>query len=305
VTLPQPVNDKLKALSDQIFSVSTIFCTFQSAKISSRFTLLDPAGADYSGDGKTSIMDHVANYFGDLTTKANGTGSSGLPTPSNPFVLGYGISQSLKKLEDIDNTLKRDNTPACFVPRSFGLAASQTPPSLNFGLLTYRDRPEDQHDVRSDDFNAGKPEINYFEAVKTPPKFADGLMVVSKMVFLDQFVHKTFVDGIWKPPVDAFGSLFKEALSNANIATFGETSGSLPHGWKRYTDWQTDYAYRYDFSGIILQKINVDVFHRDRELGFKVRTKASGKWSSISFGAHVEDHLLDGQVFFPCTYGLD
>lgn len=152
-------------------------------------------------------MDHVSRYFSDLTKEAQKTKTDGLPTPKNPFILGYGISQVLKKLSEIDSKLSKDKTPRYFIPSSFGLAASKNPSALMFGLLSFRGKPEDQRNIRADDTNAGKPKVYYFDVVRVDPVAHDELMVISKGVFFDLFAKGALVNALWTRPSVAFEKL--------------------------------------------------------------------------------------------------
>ncbi|KAL3419493.1 hypothetical protein PVAG01_09715 [Phlyctema vagabunda] len=247
VKVPEKIIDKLdeNTLSSKIFQVSTIFCTFQSGKIASNFELRDRHGAVFTGGGETKIMDHVSNYFSGLTKKAAEDGHTGLPTPDNPFVLGYGISQDLKKIEEIDKSLSRAKTPRSFVPRHFGLAASKNPAALTYGLLTFRDDRSKERTIRADDMNAGKPEQNYFEMLKVPANLHDGLMVVSKGVFFDNFIKNSVLGSLWVQPSSAFKSLWQELGMEGTVNDQTEqTEYSFNTTYFRTSKWDTAWKTR-------------------------------------------------------------
>jgi hypothetical protein len=241
------VLSELEGLKPTIFTVSTIFCTFQSSKIAQKFELRDPTGALYNSQGSTAIMDHVAKHFHQLSVKSEEAKAKGLPTVDNPFVLGYGISQDIKKLEDIDKKLSRASTPRYFVPNWFGLAASNDPSALTFGLLTYRDREEDKRKIRPEDTNAGKPDVNYFNTVRVPVNAHDGLMIVSKGIFFDLFVKQTLVNALWSRPKTAYSGFWDElGMQNLNLNDGGnpqETSTSTTY--RRTLTWESDNQSRY------------------------------------------------------------
>lgn len=249
VGLPKAAQRGLKKVSSKVFLVSTIFCAFQSATIARNFELRTPEGELFTGEGSTGLMERVSNYFSAINNQVPGKGlePGAAPTPKNPYVLGYGISQDLKAREAHPKYSTR-KTPRALIPASFGFGASPDYGTFNFGLLTYRDNPALMRSIDKNDKNAGVPDEDYFQITKCSKDAHDGLMAISQIVFMKEYVVKQICDALWTTPKESFISMWN-SLDFHNMDFYGKQGGHKetwhsPTQFERCLTWQTDHKER-------------------------------------------------------------
>ncbi|KAI1178510.1 hypothetical protein F4777DRAFT_537969 [Nemania sp. FL0916] len=205
------ITAKDPAVDSRTFLASSIFCLFQSTQIANSFEVTNEKGSKLGVEDFNTINTFaktVSTYFTTLK-------SSNLPTTQNPFVLGYAITQELPKLSSI-TTHTTDKTPKYFIPRRYDISVTPPPAgfgvpgSLNFCLQTFRDKAEDQVDIditktASIGCSWNTPAQNIVPGGKTANH--DGVMVVSKRIFLDRFALNAFNPTFYLNPAEIVRSL--------------------------------------------------------------------------------------------------
>ncbi|VUC30479.1 unnamed protein product [Clonostachys rosea] len=196
-SVPGPASAILsKYIDSRVFTVSSLFCSFQSSQMASSFALRDPAGnlvRDKRVEDKLLIP---------LTTLLRDE-EDGTPNKTNPFILGYTIAQSSPQLSDV-NKAAVNPAPEFFVPSSFRctLAPRVVPPSderkapepaasandycagtINY--LLHTGRPSGISPRPSLTENDGRFPTNPFTTIKrkAQPGGLDGLMIISGDTF--------------------------------------------------------------------------------------------------------------------------
>jgi hypothetical protein len=246
VVLPEKTKEKFKELADitakpqavdsRTFLASSIFCLFQSTQIANSFKLTNGEGVTLKVEDFQTINTFsktISTYF---TTMKN----SGLPTTQNPFILGYAITQKIPQLSDVTGPGTKDKpapttdkTPKYFIPRRYDI--SVTPPpggfgvpgSINFCLQTYRDDEKEQ--VNVDIIKTPNVGCSFYTPQQNivPGGLStnhDGVMLLSKGLFLDKFAVGAFNPAFWLNPASILKSLGCSTVSDfyRNNETFSE-----------------------------------------------------------------------------------
>jgi hypothetical protein len=217
VALSQEVQKKLQDHVDSSsFQVSTIFCAMQDTRLFRSFRLRDQNGKVPSDIKNTAgepvstqltvdeIMKTILLLFTPNNNKesANGTDpppntpSSKIPTPDNPFVLGYTISQKKNAVRP-----EAASSPRYLVPRSFRCNLSPKSEyslgTLNYCMLTHRSKqpPDFMEDgtfrVVNDGIDgAGRFEKDVFARVKSKatPGACEGALFICQDIFLNHWI---------------------------------------------------------------------------------------------------------------------
>ncbi|KUJ14210.1 uncharacterized protein LY89DRAFT_736258 [Mollisia scopiformis] len=93
---------KADGVDSRNFLVSSIFCVFQAAQMANTFQLRNPEGKLLElGEAPGDFTLTVSKYFTGMQVK------EGQMTPDNPFVLGYGISQELLNIKEVNSEIKQ------------------------------------------------------------------------------------------------------------------------------------------------------------------------------------------------------
>ena len=179
------VREITKYVKNESFLVSSIFCLMESAKITNTFRIADDTGnSKVSGSWTTAFIRSLSAWLG-VDSPA---GTDGLPTPRNPFVLGYGIRQTIPPSPGVP----------LFAPLFFQFTTSAAQPgkpkrpgssTLNFCIKTRDKNAIDTHA----DGNAGLFSPSLMERVAYVPEEADGVMAVSNGLVFDEVLYKYFV----------------------------------------------------------------------------------------------------------------
>ncbi|KAK3347248.1 hypothetical protein B0T25DRAFT_584270 [Lasiosphaeria hispida] len=183
---PGTVSEIAKYVKNESFLVSSIFCLMESAKITNTFRIADNTGSNKEpGTWTASFILALRAWLG-----VDGpTGNDGLPTPRNPFVLGYGIYQTIPPSPGVP----------LFAPLFFQFTTSAAEPgqpkgpgssTLNFCIQTRDRNPVNTHA----DGNAGLFSPSLMERVACVPDEADGVMAVSNGLVFDEVLKKYFVE---------------------------------------------------------------------------------------------------------------
>jgi hypothetical protein len=162
---------------------------------------------------------------------------AGSCTPDNPFVLGYGISQKLPSLQDINPNVNLAATPRYFIPKCFNLtttpasaqSASQkfTNGTLNFNMLTHRpfnpstgkEEPGRNTDPAKDPA-AGFLSETFFDVTKTAVH--DGVMAFAQDLLMKRYIIGYMAPLFWIDPTKF------AALKGASYNTKPVVSTSTP-----------------------------------------------------------------------------
>jgi hypothetical protein len=147
----------------------------------------------------------------------------GTVTPDNPFVLGYGISQTVPDIRLINPTADPDLTPRFFIPRKFQMTTTPgsvqpsgekfTNGTLNFCMVTHRDcypntkvempGREERLVGPQQNLNAGKLDRTFFDVTRTAAH--DGVMGFCRDLILDKFIAQIMGKSFYADPRQVFG----------------------------------------------------------------------------------------------------
>ncbi|KAK6543468.1 hypothetical protein TWF694_000214 [Orbilia ellipsospora] len=197
--VPESLQNSLSKakVNPSVFSISSIFCLFQSAQVASSFEVRDKDGV-IQEDAKlrTSMITLLNTVF------AAPQDQQGIPDPKTPFVLGYMISTVNPKTEQTSKVVTRD-TPPYFVPKSvfmtitpgLGTKDARTVGTLNFCMTTYRLPGETERAVDSYSANqekGGRFQTPFFDIVKMKamPSTTDGMIAFSNDIFYNNWMLK-------------------------------------------------------------------------------------------------------------------
>ena len=193
----EPVLDKLNKVSEQNFTVTALFCLFQSTKVVNSFKFVDFKGVNKT---QTAASNEAANllssYFQALTDRCHVAS-----TPNNPFVLGYGLTQELAAQTE-EERRKAENVPY-LVPKQFDLSVTKGDGNyskgvINYCILTRRPQGVPEHDISVKE----DPGAGFWQDGDTPFKRvradgmssgADGVMAFSRAVFRDMWLKEQFL----------------------------------------------------------------------------------------------------------------
>lgn len=203
-----------KGVDEHLFQPSSLFCLFESGHISRSFALYDEQGKRVYDNAENNML--VDQFLGRVLSRFshpppppanNAQGSDiailgrGLPTPQNPFVLGYGISQPDPK--------PLPSEPH-FNPQNFQFSVTHAPNgfgTLNFLMLL--NPIQDINNVEKN-LNAGlfsTPFLNRIGAATPHPKLGipqyDSVMVFSAGVFKSEYMAKC-LQPVFKIPLPSF-----------------------------------------------------------------------------------------------------
>lgn len=245
----------LKSVSSKLFTVSSIFCLMEAVTMVNSFKIVDQTGKPPSLGLTQDIMNDVTKYFQGLATanqEAN-TSGPGVPTPENPFVLGYGITQSTQDLASVNPDASWQNTPACFIPSRFDLTTQRGSReginTLNYCFLTMNTKDPNQNpdDNVSRHINvdtlhdAGNLQQSLFDMVGA--NGGDAMMAWSKHLFWDQFVINQLASVFWIDP----WAILKNFMSARGVQSWSYSNGPSDnvttdnnHEWRRRADFQTN-----------------------------------------------------------------
>ncbi|KUJ19605.1 uncharacterized protein LY89DRAFT_496240 [Mollisia scopiformis] len=234
--------DAVKAitpLANEHFTIASIFCIFEAAQIADSFRLFDAESKPLPDVFHTSFMTKVAGYFSLLQRKIK----PGRATPDHPFVLGYGLSQTLPTIPSRQPNAIPDSTPKFFIPRKYnvtvtpGQGSNFTAGTFNFCILTHRDENQPGRDpVRSDpskNLNAGKLDKTFFDLTRT--REHDGLMAFARDLIFDNFLCKEVANSFF---ID-IEAIFKKAMDKGSIdsseykTTPSMNLSSQPPSWSK------------------------------------------------------------------------
>ncbi|KAF2001296.1 hypothetical protein P154DRAFT_575362 [Amniculicola lignicola CBS 123094] len=168
------------------FQVSAFFCLMEEGKIARTIHFTDNHGNAASGVGFPQFVVALNSWLGAGPPAADSMGpiQAGIPTPHNPFVLGYGIRQIPPPMDG----------EVLFNPRAFEFTTcfdvESNYNSLNFCMMTTTDTLPADSDKNRGNFDPGPLEylnINLGEA--------HGVMGVSNNLLWSQFIRPNFCPG--------------------------------------------------------------------------------------------------------------
>lgn len=245
---PGTYNALKKGIDSKALLPCSLFCLFQGDQIANTFKLINPSGVPVEEEENKGLvggfMQLFSNKYAKPTKKpeispASGlpvakTGS-GLPSPTNPFVLGYGISQ------DIPTTV--EGVPA-FNPLNFQFSVTGTPlpgfATLNFLMLT--EAIHDSANVEKN-LNAGYFRQTFFEpihatytdATRGTPVF-DAVMGISRGLFIRQYLDPQVLS-IYTPQIPQIPDFSITAFAPEHNS-FGQEGSEFKTEYKR--SWRSN-----------------------------------------------------------------
>jgi hypothetical protein len=165
----------------------------------------------------------------------------GRMTPDNPFVLGYGISQTLPDIKELKSDVNLDLTPRYLVPKSFQITCTPgttsasgsryTMGTLNFCILTHRDAwPNSLQEQPGRDTNgeknpsAGVLERTLFDTTRTSAH--DGVMAFCKELIYDKYICGNLARRFLMNPLSIAEGLYGIGMQATGSPTSTWSSGN-------------------------------------------------------------------------------
>ncbi|KAJ5949442.1 hypothetical protein N7454_001026 [Penicillium verhagenii] len=180
-------------LSPSHFTVAAIFCRISSSPhVPGTFQFTPPEGVQVADSWpRTAALAAIWMEFRRRLAALD----SRLPTPQNPFVLGYSLTQKVPDITDLNSGLDNPSkTPPYFVPRECHITTTAVPGdvytsgTLNFCFQTNKPDTKSITDV-----GAGIFESTFFnkltqyggpgDPISNRPSGHDGIMAISSGVF--------------------------------------------------------------------------------------------------------------------------
>lgn len=283
-------------MDPQLFTVSSLFCSFQAATMARTFALYDANGKALSGDKELGFINLCTSWFKDT--------ADGLPNRRNPFILGYTIAQTLPDLSKVTKATKPP--PEYFVPSNFRCSLSpRVPPpvdetavptplpsgndlcggTINYLLRTFRPEgvPTRGYLAETD----GRFASNSFSVIgrRATPGGLDGFMVISADTWNEWFspnfeithldVYKNLRGYDLKSYTVHDGAKFKEEAPITNQYMQGRTLKR--EFWRVLSskgDWESDGNYYFRRQ-----------FHRGASISF---TDCFRSWTLLIFRSRLQ-----------------
>ncbi|KAL2669888.1 hypothetical protein Neosp_015185 [[Neocosmospora] mangrovei] len=252
------VIEKLTALSEQSYTVTTLFYLFQGRRIVNSFEFLNMQGASELGSTKaTEAANLISSYF-----KALSANPKSASTPNNPFILGYSLTQKLEEIPPKDRKwAEKENSNGV----------------INYCLLTHRP-DEDPNRSVGEGFRSIEYEkdvgAGFWDAGNTPYKRirahrkasgAGGVMTFSREIFRDYWLSENFLS-YFKVKMDALGRDL--APEDDNVASAQPTATYNEHISKRYQDQVNKLCLtqKYKFQPMTCQDMDTDKMKESEDL---------------------------------------
>ena len=224
----------------------------QSAQLVQSFKLMDENGNKPSNvkntenkpvDVSQMIDELLAMLLRKFTSTQNSAPVPNAPTPDNPFILGYTVSQKKPEPKNVNPTAAAANvpTPVFFVPKSF--RCNLSPKSLycegtlNYCMLTHRafnppDFTDRDQERRIDDGidGAGRFKENIFARVKSKAQAGstEGALFFCQDIFMNHWIGSSVAPLFYLDPGSVssqVAKLIEKNYSQLNI------HGAMNFGW--------------------------------------------------------------------------
>jgi hypothetical protein len=244
VSINKALNDRLTSVNSSNFQVSTIFCAMQSARLLRSFSLVDENGNAPSNLKNTkgepvvykNLVEELKNMLVAKFTPTGGDNNSvKKPTPDNPFILGYTVSQEKPSAEKVNAAAAAANipTPVYFVPKTFRCNLSPesvySGGTLNYCMLTHRamnppdfNGPGQVRYVDDGVDGAGRFKENVFARLKSKaePGSIEGALFFCQDIFVNHWIGSSVAPLFYIGPWDIapwIARLIKEKYNQVNV----------------------------------------------------------------------------------------
>lgn len=220
---------------------SSLFCLFQGDQMANTFKLTNSSGHVIDDGVSAALMHEFCHKYAHTTStpdqSVDAKTGRGLPSPDNPFVLGYGISQKVKEETRGEPTFK---------PLNFQFSVTGDPvekhnfATLNFLMLT---KPIGDLSNVEKNLNAGYFPQTFFETINAEypdaitgrPVF-DAVMGISRDLFVKQYILPNVLKA-YTPPVPQISG-FKVFSGDPTTTLFKEQDGRFTTTYEQ--TWYTD-----------------------------------------------------------------
>jgi hypothetical protein len=177
------------AIDNKSFQPASLFCLFETGRLAQSFQMADATGNPVTDQAAVdSFIVQITRRFAPTTPGLrDATSALGLPTPDNPFVLGYGISQV--------DLIPLPSTPQ-FDPQNFQFSVTHQPDgfgTINFLMLL---GPITQRSNVTQNLQAGVFATSFLANVGADapgptggPQY-DGTLAISALSFQKQYIIK-------------------------------------------------------------------------------------------------------------------
>jgi hypothetical protein len=211
----------LRSLDTSMFQVSSMLCEMKHDVILKSFKIRNEMGAELINvqdiKGQDVDLGKLLQNFASMISAKYVHVDAEIPTPDNPFVLGYTISQEKPEQQHTNQEAfaKQTETPAYFAPMSCKSTISgpnsMSRGTLNYCMLTNRSfeppfigqfgggNPRSEIELSS---QAGQFEKNTFgrAMIRAKPGSADGILVFSQDIFVNHWIGSSVAPRFYLPP---------------------------------------------------------------------------------------------------------
>jgi len=235
----QPVLEKFKEVSEKNYTVTALFCLFQSTKIVNSFKFIDFKGVNKT---QTAASNEAANllstYFQALNSRSHVAA-----TPNHPFILGYGLTQDVAA-QTSEEKARAENVPY-LVPKQFDLSVTKGDGHYSKGVINYcilTQRPqgvaESKISIKED------PGAGFWQDGDTPFKRvradgtssgADGVMAFSREIFRNFWLKEQFLTYFRVSTADLAKTLVPEDDNVAKPPGVSSESGTIDMSGNKLT----------------------------------------------------------------------
>ena len=185
-------------------------------------------------------------------------GQIGAPTPDNPYVLGYGLSQKVPDLAQVNPDATPDSTPKYFIPKGYQMTVTPgytwsgaqrqdskyTRGTLNFCLFTFRE-DNDPNPVRkpektivAQNANSGKLSQTLFDLTKTSEN--DGVMGFAEDLIWAKFFGPLLANAYHIDVIEAQKKLDSGSMTASSSSWASGTPAGSPPTYVRSSTVELD-----------------------------------------------------------------
>ena len=268
VSISEGLKEGLESVNSSNFQVATLFCAMQSARLLRSFSLVDENGNVPTNIKNTkgqpvvneNLVEELKNMLVAKFTPAGGDDDSmKRPTPDNPFILGYTVSQP--KVPEVQfnpaATAAKIPTPAYFIPKTFRCNLSPksvySKGTMNYCMLTHRaNNPPNFDSTGKDRYvddgvdGAGRFPENVFARVKSMavPGSVEGALFFCQDIFVNHWIASSVAPLFYISPgniAPKIARLIEKNYNQVNVVgamTFNQDYRDPTRELKRGSDYK-------------------------------------------------------------------
>lgn len=253
-----PTGPTTSTVASSNFTLAAIFCRITSSpQVAGSFKLIPPDGAPQVDSwARTAALAAMWMEFHKMAARFD----QRLPTPQNPFVLGYILTQKVRSSIDLGtNDRPASMTPAYFVPQECYLSTTAVPGdlftsgTLNFCILTGSPKPNAYKSPPFIDPKSNHLDKTFFSELSLyggpsgkgakRPSGHDGIMAFSKRVFYYNWLQESLLSKLLIQP-ELYGQIVDYPVGQNNGFGNKKTSRTWEGNNNQFSRWATDFEVR-------------------------------------------------------------